>query len=107
MSNVDSSWNTCAREKTVLVFFFRFACIDVPPGDVAPSARSGLQLPSSSMISPMSSSDSPSLRCVKAGCGGGVFDGCDAGGLSEGDKLFSEVWFVELSAMRTRIDFFV
>lgn len=27
ISNVDSSWNTCAREKTVLVFLFRLQCI--------------------------------------------------------------------------------
>lgn len=96
-SNVDSSWKTCARENTVLVFFFLF-CIDpLPPGEVLPSPRSGLQFPSSSIISPISSSEShsPPPRCEYAGCGGGVFDGCDDGGLKDGDKLFS-VLFVEL-----------
>lgn len=92
-SKVDSNWKTCAREKTVLVFFFLFVCIEpFGCGDELSDGRSGLSGPSSSIISCPSSSDS--APCKYAGCGGGVF-GTDEGGLRDGDGF--SVVFVELS----------
>lgn len=98
-SNVDSSWKTCAREKTVLVFFLRFVCNEpFKLGEPLSDGRSGLSGPSSSIISCPSSSDSFELFKYDDEWRGEDFDAV-GGGLSDGDG-FSVVFVDELSEKR-------
>lgn len=95
-SNVDSSWKTCALEKTVRVFFLRFVCIEpFKLGEPLSDGRSGLSGPSSSIISCPSSSDSLELFKYDDEWSGEDFD-AGSGGLSDGDG-FSVVLVDELS----------
>lgn len=95
-SNVDSNWNTCAREKTVRVFFFRFDCIDpFAFGEPLSDGRSGLSGPSSSIISCPSSSESFDVFIYDEWSCGECF-AADVSGLTDGDA-FSVVFVDELS----------
>lgn len=95
-SNVDSNWKTCAREKTVRVFFFRFDCMEpFAFGDPLSDGRSGLSGPSSSMISWPSSSESFDVFMYDEWSWGECF-AADVSGLTDGDA-FSVVFVDELS----------
>lgn len=95
-SNVDSNWKTCAREKTVRVFFFRFDCMEpFAFGDPLSDGRSGLSGPSSSIISCPSSSESFDVFMYDEWSWGECF-AADVSGLTDGEA-FSVVFVDELS----------